>query len=343
MSDDSLSDDTVAVEKLPEQNPISPPPDGGREAWGVVIGGFLVFFVMFGLSTAFGTFQAYYATNQLSDWTESDISWIGSIQVFLIYACGIFAGRIFDAYGSRWLLIVGSLLFLIGVFMLSLCTQYYQIMLAQGVLLGIASALLFHPSLAVIPQWFSTKRALAIGIAVAGSALGGAIFPIILSNLFNVIGFGWTIRVVGFISLAVLAIANVLVKARLPPRGASSLDGLFEAFKNKTYALLVAGCFVLYLSTYAEAAGLDVSLAFYCLTFTNAAGVVGRTAINHAADILGRFNVLLISTSLTATFTLALWLTCSNTAAVIAYSILFGLWGGNVLPPEFYISIILIY
>jgi len=213
-------------------------------------------------------------------------------------------------------------------------------MLAQGVLLGIASALLFHPSLAVIPQWFSTKRALAIGIAVAGSALGGAIFPIILSNLFNVIGFGWTIRVVGFISLAFLAIANVLVKARLPPRGASSLDGLFVAFKNKTYALLVAGCFVLYLSlfvpyfyisTYAEAAGLDVSLAFYCLTFTNAAGVVGRLAINHAADIFGRFNVLLISTSLTATFTLALWLTCSNTAAVIAYSILFGLWGGATI------------
>lgn len=47
-------------------------------------------------------------------------------------------------------------------------------MLAQGVLLGIASALLFHPSLAVIPQWFSTKRALAIGIAVAGSALGNS-------------------------------------------------------------------------------------------------------------------------------------------------------------------------
>lgn len=87
MSDDSLSDDAVPVEKLPKQNPISPPPDGGREAWGVVIGGFLVFFVMFGLLTAFGTFQAYYATNQLSDWTESDISWIGSIQVFLTYAC----------------------------------------------------------------------------------------------------------------------------------------------------------------------------------------------------------------------------------------------------------------
>jgi hypothetical protein len=45
-------------------------------------------------------------------------------------------------------------------------------MLAQGILLGIASATLLHPSMMVVTQWFTTKKALATGVATAGTALG---------------------------------------------------------------------------------------------------------------------------------------------------------------------------
>lgn len=47
-----------------------------------------------------GTFQSYYETTLLPSSSSSSISLIGSLQVFLLYFVGTFAGRIFDAYGT---------------------------------------------------------------------------------------------------------------------------------------------------------------------------------------------------------------------------------------------------
>lgn len=56
--------------------------------------------------------------------------------------------------------------------MLSLCKAYWQIILAQGVLFGIAAAGLSLPALVTATQWFSSKKGLAVGIVSAGSSLG---------------------------------------------------------------------------------------------------------------------------------------------------------------------------
>ena len=56
--------------------------------------------------------------------------------------------------------------------MTSLGTQYYQIVLAQGVCVGIGAGCLFVPSVAIVATYFTTKRALMIGIAAAGGSLG---------------------------------------------------------------------------------------------------------------------------------------------------------------------------
>ena len=46
-------------------------------------------------------------------------------------------------------------------------------MLAQGLGVGIGIGLLFLPSLSILSQYFFKRRALAIGIAAAGSSIGG--------------------------------------------------------------------------------------------------------------------------------------------------------------------------
>lgn len=70
----------------------------------------------------------------------------------------------------------------------------------------------------VIPShWFRAKRAAAVGIVVAGSSLGGIIFPIMLSNLFDRIGFAWSVRAMALVMFVVQAISIPLIKERLPP------------------------------------------------------------------------------------------------------------------------------
>ena len=71
--------------------------------------------------------------------------------------------------------------------------------------------------MSVISTWFFRKRALAFGITASGSSLGGVILPIMVERLVPRIGFGWTMRTVAFLLLALLIVANLTVKSRLPP------------------------------------------------------------------------------------------------------------------------------
>lgn len=50
-----------------------------------VLGAFIGLFCSFGQLNAFGTFQAWYATHQLSHLTPSTISWIGSLQLWMFF------------------------------------------------------------------------------------------------------------------------------------------------------------------------------------------------------------------------------------------------------------------
>lgn len=75
-------------------------PEGGLRAWLVAAGTAGILFCTLGYSNSFGVFQAYYIHNQLRDHSPDDISWIGSIQIFLVFALGVIGGPIFDRYGA---------------------------------------------------------------------------------------------------------------------------------------------------------------------------------------------------------------------------------------------------
>lgn len=68
-----------------DQHEYSDPVDGGVRAWLTVLGGFIALFCSFGQLNAFGTFQAWYATHQLSHLHPSTISWIGSLQLWVFF------------------------------------------------------------------------------------------------------------------------------------------------------------------------------------------------------------------------------------------------------------------
>lgn len=44
--------------------------------------------------------QTYYQAHQLADKSPSDISWIGSIQIFFLISGGLVSGPVFDRYGA---------------------------------------------------------------------------------------------------------------------------------------------------------------------------------------------------------------------------------------------------
>lgn len=78
-----------------------PAPEGGRRAWIVAAGGGAIFFSTLGFANSFGTFEEYYLRHQLKGWSASDISWIGSLAIFLQFFAGMLSGPLFDRYGEK--------------------------------------------------------------------------------------------------------------------------------------------------------------------------------------------------------------------------------------------------
>lgn len=197
---------TPATPQLSQQSPQAPPPvsapDGGLDAWLTVLGCFLAFFSSFGFVTGFGVFQSYYESI-LPESSPDDISWIGSFQLWCITGLAI-PSVILNAHaGPHVTLAVGTFFTVFGVMMASLSTKYYQFLLSHGICTGIGIGMTFLPIIGLPNQWFTKRRALAVGLAIGGSSIGGLIWPIMVNQLLNYdgVGYPWTMRAVGFIQV----------------------------------------------------------------------------------------------------------------------------------------------
>lgn len=171
---------------------IPPPPDGGLHAWLKVFGGFLIYVCptpispapqtlltniyiqinIWGFTLSYGAFQAYYKSDLLSSASPSAISWIGTVQAWLLIFFGVLSGPLFDLGYFRVMLVVGNFLVVFGIMMLSLSSTYWQVFLSQGICMGLGAGLLYIPSLALVGIWFDKKRAIALGIVMSGIAVG---------------------------------------------------------------------------------------------------------------------------------------------------------------------------
>jgi MFS family permease len=60
------------------------------------------------------------------------------------------AGKLFDSYGPRLPVAIGSVLHVFGLMMASLSHKYYQFMLSQSVVSGIGSSLIFAPAISAV-------------------------------------------------------------------------------------------------------------------------------------------------------------------------------------------------
>lgn len=188
-----------------------PPPDGGAHAWFMASLAHLVIFNIWGLVNSFGIFQNYYVqVMQIGD--ESSVAWIGTVQTFVLYLLGTFSGRGLDAGYFKVQIWVGSLLYVLGMFLLSLCTTYWQVFLAQAICMGIGYGMVFVPTLALISTYFLKRRSIALAIAVTGSCSGGLVFPAIAERMLPRAGFAWTVRTMAFVLLFLAIISATFLK-----------------------------------------------------------------------------------------------------------------------------------
>jgi len=165
---------------------------------------------------------------------------------------------------------------------------------------------MFSPSLSTCATYFLKKRSLMLGIAAAGefevllgqrreehhtdvsqsstgTAIGAIIFPIMLENTFETLGFGGAVRAVGYLMAGLLAIANLITRPRqLPPRPhVPMLPMLGRIIRQKSMWLVCGGSFcvmtglfvpLFYIVSYSKGNGANPTLAKYSVSSSSRFG-----------------------------------------------------------------------
>lgn len=333
----SLEEQAVAID--PEDNF----PEGGLRAWLVVAGAFLCLYPSFGFMVSVGTLQDYLNQHQLSAYTPRDVGWIPSVFVYLALGLGLWIGPVFDRFGPRWLALGGSAGYLVMMFLLAECSEYWQFILCLGVLGGIMGAMLTTTSLACVAHWFKARRGLTQGIAMIGSSFGGLSQPLILRAAFPKYGYKWSIRILAFVFLGCFAIGNTIMRARIPPSKKTKSRKIVELkiFADLRFSLLTVYIFccevVLFgalgiVPTYASlSTGYPPDTGFYLISVLNGVSSIGRLLSGHLSDQYGRFNTLLASSVATLLIMLIVWLPFGQVhiGALYAFIAMFGFCTGT--------------
>jgi MFS family permease len=255
--------------------------------------------------------------------------------------CSALFGRLFDTYGPKYLLWCGTLAYVFGLMMVSLSKEYYQFFLAQSIVASIGSSAVFNASMSSLVTWFFRRRAAAFGIMVSGSSLGGVVLPIMMDKMINSVGFPWMMRTMAFMFLVLLGVACFTVKSRLPPRPRpfvfmEYISGLREIPILITvigFFLFMWGMFLPfnYVLLQAQAAGMSQTLIPYLLPILNAVSIFGRIIPGIIADKIGRYNVMIAITFISALFCLCVWIPVNNTAGIVVFAVIFGFSSGGYI------------
>lgn len=157
-----------------------------------------------------------------------------------------------------------------------------------------------------------------------------------MGELLEKIGFPWMIRILGFISIGFFAAGLMLVRTRLPPNKAAGSTIDLKCLREPVFTVAsVAVSFaeigmmvvITYLPSYASSHGVTGSLSYNLMSIFSATLIFGRVIPGLVADHWGRYNVMIITGSVSMLLVLALWMKAGDdTAAIVTFAALFGFW-----------------
>lgn len=240
--------------------------------------------------------------------------------------------------GMKTTLAIGTTLVSAALFGASRATQIWQLFLSQGLCFGWGMGFLYIPATAVLPQWFSTRRSLSVGIASAGAGLGGVAYNLIAGVAARNLGLNWTYRILALCSLAMNAISSTLIRDRnkIVRPNQSSFD--WREFGHIEVVLIIIwgvgtelGYVVLLYSLphYATTVGLSQSQGSVVGALLNVGLGAGRPLVGYLSDRWGRINMAMLMTASCGIFCLGLWVPAQSYGLLLIFALLAGFGCGT--------------
>jgi len=244
------------------------------QAYAMLGGAALMMTIAMGLRQNLGLFQAP-ASRDLGI-AISDFALAVSVQQVAWGLSQPFIGAIADKHGTRWVTLVGSVIYILGVLLTATATSQWPIVLGAGVMIGVALACTSSGITANIAARVVAphRRTLAFGLVSAAGSVGTMITAPIAAHFLNTDGWRAGLWAFVVISLAMLPAAFVgsqadrLPNSRVADRNLTIVDALDEARRHKGYIVMSLAFFVCglqlvflttHLPTYLAQCGMDPS------------------------------------------------------------------------------------
>lgn len=158
--------------------------------------------------------------------------------MYLFAAFGIW---LTERYGSRKVVLAGSLVSASGLLASSFVTSIASLCLTYGVIWGLGTSLCLFPSIVILTKYFRRRLALASGTALAGAAIGGLVYGPSIEALTSKYGIVISFQILaGLQSLMFLSALLFRPREEECPHSKrqSKLD--CSVFRNRGYVIWVA-------------------------------------------------------------------------------------------------------
>lgn len=252
----------------------------------VLLFGCAILVISTGARSSFGLFLP--EMTQARGWSRETFSLAIAIQNLMWGIGGSFLGAMADKYGSLRTLLLGGVLYVLGLLGMAWAETGLGLTFSAGLLIGVAiGGTSFGIILATLGKLVPPeKRSLAFGIGVASGSFGQFLFLPLAGWMIADLGWQTALILHAVIVGAIVLLAfGVRGDAPVPGQGAEVrlADGLRDAFGDRSFHLLFWGYFVCGL----QIVFLQLHLPAYLLD-KGMPGNVGAAAI----ALIGLFNVI---------------------------------------------------
>ncbi len=242
-----------------------------------------------------------------------------SLCIMLEGVLGMVMGRATDRFGPRMVITLCGFFLGAGYLLMSQTTSLWQFYLFYGVIVGIGLGGIWVPPVSIVVRWFTKRRNMMTGIAVAGTGIGGLITPLIANWLISTYTWRVSYVILGSVVLVLIVLAAQFLKrdpaqvGQLPygenGKGIHELqlgnNGLsFREAVHTKQLWLVSGMFFLFgfcvfiimvhIVPHAIELGISAVSAANILAINFGASIIGNFVLGGLGDRIGSRQIFII-------------------------------------------------
>ena len=323
------------------------PPNGGW-GWVITFASFFINVVLVGMHNSYGVllvslldaFQQSLAATAL----------VGSISVAFVLLSAPLSGFLANKLGCRTVAMTGSILAASSLFASTFTPNLSVLYVTYGLGFGVGTSFCYIQGAVMVTRYFTTRKALASGIILAGSSIGALLIVPIYESLQDCLGWKTALRIIAGFALTTLICSATFrplskpgaipLAKRVESSNTDKVINNFQLWKNKAFlvwclavGLNKLGYFVpwVHIVKMAEDIGFTRADGSKLILYMGIASTISRLAAGKIADVpwINNQYVAQISTAGMGAANIY-YVFARNSTGILVYAVSYGLLDGGI-------------